>query len=138
MKIAVDTNVLLRATIPVPPHETVEAQQSKQAKAVLQAASAIVISLPALCEFAWVLRSGYKFDRKQVELALRSLLAASKVICDRHVAERGLAILAAGGDFADGVIAEAGFLEGAERFVSFDRRAVRLVAATGRNAEVPA
>jgi predicted nucleic-acid-binding protein len=138
VKIAVDTNVLLRATIPVPRGDRIEAQQSSQAKALLQEASSIVVSLPALCEFAWVLQSGYKFDRAQIEIAIRALLAASKVVCDRHTAEYGLSFLAAGGDFAGGVIAEAGFLAGADRFVSFDQRAVRLVAATGRDAAIPA
>ena len=41
---------------------------------------------------------------------------------------------AAGGDFADGVIAHEGEWLGAEVFVSFDRRAIRRLEAQGRAA----
>jgi predicted nucleic-acid-binding protein len=43
--------------------------------------------------------------------------------------EAGLALLDAGGDFADGVIAYEGNWFGAETFLSFDKTAVRLMAA---------
>jgi len=39
---------------------------------------------------------------------------------NRPAAEAGLALLEAGGDFADGVIAHEGRWLGAEAFVSFD------------------
>jgi hypothetical protein len=42
-----------------------------------------------------------------------------------------LVLLDAGGDFADGVIAFEGRRLGGEVFASFDRNAVRLVAAAG-------
>jgi predicted nucleic-acid-binding protein len=42
--------------------------------------------------------------------------------------------LDAGGDFADGIIAYAGRWLGAETFVSFDRKAVRLLAAQSQSA----
>ena len=45
--------------------------------------------------------------------------------------EAGLAMLDAGGDFADGVIAYEGRWLGAETFVSFDRKAVEMLAAQG-------
>ena len=48
----------------------------------------------------------------------------------------GLALLKAGGDFADGVIAYEGSWLGAEAFVSFDRQAVELLAANGRAARL--
>ncbi len=41
-------------------------------------------------------------------------------------------VLEAGGDFADGVIAYDGAFLGAETFVSFDRKAVALLAGQGR------
>jgi hypothetical protein len=50
---------------------------------------------------------------------------------DRPAVEAGLAVLAAGGDFADGVIAFDGRRLGGSVFTSFDRRAVELIAATG-------
>ena len=137
MKIAADTNVLVRAVIPIRDDGSEDAKQSKRAKALLLDAASVSVSLMALCEFAWVLRVGYKFDRSEIASAIRTLLGVPKVECDRHIAEFGLHVLASGGDFADGVIAEAGFLAGADQFVSFDRRAVRLVTASGRLAAFP-
>ena len=45
-------------------------------------------------------------------------------------------MLDAGGDFADGVMAYEGRRMGAETFVSFDRKAVALLAAQGEAAQV--
>jgi hypothetical protein len=50
---------------------------------------------------------------------------------DRAAAEAGLTMLAAGGDFADGVIAFEGRRLGGDIFASFDRGAVDPVAAQG-------
>ena len=46
-------------------------------------------------------------------------------------------MLAAGGDFADGVIAFDGRRLGGEVFASFDRKAVELIAVNGGGAELP-
>lgn len=48
----------------------------------------------------------------------------------------GLTILEAGGDFADGVIAYEGNWLGGETFVSFDKKAVALLAAQGLSAQL--
>jgi predicted nucleic-acid-binding protein len=50
---------------------------------------------------------------------------------DAPAVEAGLAMLDAGGDFADGVIAFTGRQLGGNVFASFDRQAVELVSATG-------
>jgi predicted nucleic-acid-binding protein len=47
--------------------------------------------------------------------------------------EAGLAQLDAGGDFADGTIAFEGNWLGAEIFISFDKKAVRLMEARGES-----
>lgn len=52
---------------------------------------------------------------------------AANVVVNRPAAEAGLALLEAGGDFADGIIAFEGSLLGGDTFLSFDRQAVRLV-----------
>jgi predicted nucleic-acid-binding protein len=46
---------------------------------------------------------------------------------NRPAVEAGLAVLDAGGDFADGVIAYEGDWLGAEEFVSFDSKAVSVL-----------
>jgi predicted nucleic-acid-binding protein len=50
---------------------------------------------------------------------------------NRPAAEAGLALLNAGGDFADGVIAYEGSWLGADTFISFDKKAVKLMKARG-------
>ena len=46
---------------------------------------------------------------------------------NRSAIEAGLFLLAAGGDFADGVIAPEGDWLGGEEFVSFDSKAVSIL-----------
>jgi hypothetical protein len=48
------------------------------------------------------------------------------VALDRPAVDAASAILDAGGDFADGVIAYEGAWQGGEAFVSFDKKAVAL------------
>jgi predicted nucleic-acid-binding protein len=49
------------------------------------------------------------------------------VVCNTPAVLAGLALMEAGGDFADGVIAFEGELLGAEEFLSFDQQAVKLL-----------
>ena len=55
------------------------------------------------------------------------------MVANRPAVEAGLALLDAGGDFADGVIAYEGSWLGAEIFISFDKKAVRLMKARGES-----
>jgi predicted nucleic-acid-binding protein len=55
---------------------------------------------------------------------------------NRPAVEAGLAMLEAGGDFADGVIAHEGAWLGGESFVSFDKQAVELVIRQGQPARL--
>jgi predicted nucleic-acid-binding protein len=57
-------------------------------------------------------------------------------VVNRQAAEAGLAQLDAGGDFADGVIAYEGNWLGADTFVSFDKKAVKLMTAQGKPARL--
>ena len=52
------------------------------------------------------------------------------------IAQAGLDFVARGGDFADGVIAFEGRSLGADSFLSFDRRAVRLIESGGGSARL--
>ena len=128
MKVIADTNVLARAVLQDDP------QQEQAAAAMLERASLIAISLPTLCEFVWVLRRGADLSKEDVALSIRDLLDAGNVSMNRPAVEAGLAVLEAGGDFADGVIAHDGAWLGGETFVSFDRKAVELVSLLGQPA----
>ena len=131
MRITADTNILVRAiTDDDPP-------QSRLARKVLAEAGLVALPLPVLCETVWVLAKGYGVGAVEIAATLRRLIDSASVTVDRPAAEAGIALLAAGGDFADGAIAFAGRAMGAESFVSFDRKAVRLLAAAGTPAHVP-
>jgi predicted nucleic-acid-binding protein len=118
MKISVDTNVLARAVLNDDP------AQSLAAIKLLRQASLIAVPLPCLCELVWVLRQGAKLAKDDVATAIRSLLNVGNVVVNRPAAELGLAVLEAGGDFADGAIAYEGAWLGSETFASFDKQAV--------------
>ncbi len=130
MKVAVDTNVLVRAVVGDDP-----AQASIAAKALTDA-ELIAVALPCLCEFVWVLRRVYDFPPSDAASAIRALIAAANVAVNRPAVEAGLAVLEAGGDFADGVIAYEGNWLGGETFVSFDKKAVALLTAQGQSARL--
>jgi len=125
VKIAVDTNVLVRAAVRDEPEQTAAAIR------LIGRAKMVAIAVPSLCEFVWVLRSVYGFKSSDMSKAIRTLLAADNVEANRPVVDAGLAMLDAGGDFADGVIAYEGRWLGAETFVSFDKKAVETLAKQG-------
>jgi predicted nucleic-acid-binding protein len=125
MKITADTNVLVRTV--TEDHE----QQSRAAQTALKKAELVAMPMPALCELVWVLSQGYKIPPAQIAEAIRRLINGANAVVNRPAVEAGLAVLDAGGDFADGVIAYEGKWLGADTFVSFDKRAVKLVGAQG-------
>lgn len=127
MKLAVDTNVLVRAVVRDHPAEATIATK------VLTSAELIAIALPCLCELVWVLRKVYGFQSADAASAIRALLGAANVEMNRPAVEAGLALLEAGGDFADGAIAYEGNWLGGATFVSFDKKAVALLKAQGRS-----
>ena len=130
MKVAVDTNVLVRAVV------RDDAAQARIAAKVLSDAEVIAVALPCLCEFVWVLRRVYNFQPSDVATAIRALLAAANVEVNRPAVELGLSVLEAGGDFADGIIAYEGNWLGGETFVSFDKKAVALLTEQGLSARL--
>ncbi len=130
MKITADTNVLVRAITGDDP------QQSEIAQAVLANASVVALPLPVLCELVWVLSQGYKIPTMEVGEVIQRLINSVNVVANRPAVEAGLALLVLGGDFADGVIAYEGSWLGGETFVSFDRKAVKLIEAQGESARL--
>lgn len=131
MKISPDTDVLVRFIVDD------DARQAELAKREFARAEAVAISTATLCELVWVLMRAYKRPKESVATALSLLIGSAKVVTDRAAAEAGLAILRHGGDFADGVIAFQGAAFGGDVFVSFDKKAVKLLAAQGISARAP-
>lgn len=130
MKITVDTNVLVRTITGD------DERQSGVAQEELANADVVAVALPALCELVWVLSQAYKMPTAKIAETIRSLVNSGNVVVNRRAVEAGLALLDAGGDFADGVIAYEGNWLGAETFISFDKRAVKLMAAQGESARL--
>jgi predicted nucleic-acid-binding protein len=125
MKVAVDTNVLVRAVV------RDDRAQAEIAARWLRNSRLLVVASSALCELVWVLRRVYGFKAAEVADTIRSLTSADNVETNRPAVEAGLVMLDAGGDFADGVIAYEGRWLGAETFVSFDKKAVEMLVAQG-------
>ena len=130
MKVTVDTNVLVRAVVRDDPAQATAASQ------VLLDATLIAITLPCLCELVWVLLRVYAFAPAGIATAIRALLGVAKVEVNRPAVSAGLAVLEAGGDFADGVMAYEGHWLGGETFVSFDKKAVAVITAQGQSARL--
>ena len=130
MKVTVDTNILVRAVV------RDDENQAKAAAALLKDAEVVAVPLPCLCEFVWVLRRVYGFGQDDISAAIEALLNAGNVAVNRPAVDAGLAILKAGGDFADGLIAYEGSWLGGETFVSFDKQAVSLIAKQGLEARL--
>ncbi len=125
MRITADTNVLVRVLVQDDP------EQAQAAMDLLRRATLVAVPVPVLCELVWVLKRVYGFGAPECVAAIEALLASSVVVTDRPAVRVGLRLLAAGGDFADALIAFSGRRLGAERFLSFDRRAVRLLSELG-------
>jgi predicted nucleic-acid-binding protein len=130
MKIIADMNVLLRAIV------ADDEAQSRVAIEELDKAELVAVSVQSLCELAWVLDRRYGVSRADVGGAVRRLIETRNVVLNHPAAEAGLRVLEAGGDFADGAIAFEGAWLGADMFVSFDRKAVSLLAAQGRRTKL--
>jgi predicted nucleic-acid-binding protein len=129
MKITPDTNILVRAVVR-------DDKQARTAAKLLKEAELIAVSLPCLCEFVWVLRRVYNFGQEDISIALDALLDAGNVVVNRPAVNAGLAVFKAGGDFADGLIAYEGSWLGGKTFVSFDKKAVTLIAKQGQEAKL--
>ena len=130
MSITVDTKLLVRAAI------RDDIRQAASAERILAESDRVAIGISCLCEFAWVLSRAYKHRPDAIAATIRRVVDEPTAIVDRPAVEAGLAMLDAGGDFADGVIAFEGRRMGGVVFVSFDRKAVALVTETGGEARL--
>jgi len=130
MRITADTNILVRVIV------LDDLAQARTALDILARAETVFLPLPCLCEFAWVLERTYGLSRQDIAASLRQIIQRGNVETDAQAVDAGLRVLDAGGDFADGVIASVGAQSGADKFVSFDRKAVARVKAIGMSAEL--
>lgn len=119
MRVAVDTNVIVRCLTRDDP------AQAAEAMAAMDAADAVYLDIVVLCETVWVLRRAYRLPRDVIASALGDLLDSEKVEADRGAVAAGLAALRAGGDFADGVILHHAGRTDCATLLTFDRTLAR-------------
>ena len=99
MKVTLDVNVLVRLATQD------DAAPAARALHLLHHATLIAAPTPALRELVWVLVRGYRYAPAQVAQAVRTLIPVRHVVCHTPAV---LALLEAGGDFADGAMAHEG------------------------------
>jgi predicted nucleic-acid-binding protein len=121
VRIAVDTNVLVRYLT-----WDDEGQAIRAANAI-EGAEAIIVPTIVLCELVWVLRRAYRYASPEIIEILRRLIAIRAVEIERPAAEAGIAMLARGGDFDDGVVRYEADRSKCDRLVTFDQGFARLV-----------
>lgn len=122
MRLAIDTNVLVRYITSDDP------QQLAAAQSAIEGDDVLFISTVVLCELAWVLKGTYKYSRAEIERILTDLVITRNVEADFDAAQAGLHMLARGGDFADGVIEYEAARAKCDRLVTFDQNFARCAA----------
>ena len=117
----VDTNVLLRLVLLDDEDQarTVE----RLVKRLSKQSEPLYVASIVLCEFCWVLRSGYGRTRTEIAGAVEQLLASDLVIAEHPDECRGAANLyrEGRGDFADCLIGLIHQSAGCRDTVTFDR-----------------
>lgn len=117
--IVADTNLWVRAHLKDDPVQTPKARKFL---AEAQAAGGVFVPLVILAELAWVLRT--KLDRKHVLAIFEEMLNTYGVLVETPTIVQA-AIDAAHegkGGFADHLIAQVGFANGATEIVTFDEK----------------
>ena len=82
-------------------------------------ADAIAVPTIVLCELVWVLKRAHRYAGPEIIGILRRLVAARALELERPAAEAGIAMLACGGDFADGVVRHEADRAKCDRLVTF-------------------
>jgi predicted nucleic-acid-binding protein len=121
--IGIDTNVLVRY---VTQDDADQARQANDLIDQLTESRPGYITTIVLAETYWVLRRGYKADKKSVVTVLQGLLDSKEIIVERaDTVRRALRRAGDGADFADALITELGVDAGCEHTVTFDQNAAR-------------
>jgi predicted nucleic-acid-binding protein len=121
--IAIDTNILVRYLVKDDADEAELAATFIERELTSERPG--FISIIALVELGWVLRSGYGASAAAVSDAVRKLLDAAQLVVER-ADEVEAAIARPHEDLADLLIHEIGRAEGCEQTVTLDRRFARL------------
>ena len=129
MNIIADTNILVRVILQD------DGAQTHLAAEYLRRADNIAIATTTLCELVWILQKNTKLPREEIVRTIQTILDTDKMIVNRACVEAGLAVLAAGGDFADGVVEFEGKSLNDGLFCTFDRKAANILSKQGYQIE---
>ena len=123
--IGLDTNVVVRFLVRDDPVQTAKADACIGQLTENQPG---FISVVAVAETAWVLKSIYKYTNAYVALAVESLLrAAELVVQSEQQVFQAVAMLREGrGTLGDALIGALGSQAGCDHTLTFDRKAARL------------
>ena len=130
MIITVDTNVLVRLFVCA---DDEDMRQRTIAKEILEEAKQLVIPTSVFCETVWVLPNHYKIKRDNILSVLENFIKIPKIHFQKGEIAAGLALMRLGGDFADGVNEYTGTQMGSEQFITFDKKAAKLLIRQGKN-----
>jgi predicted nucleic-acid-binding protein len=124
--IGLDTNIILRYLLQDDPKQSRQANQVIDRK--LSDENPGFISLVAVLEIVWVLKSLFKRTPAQVAAHLEQLLAADtlEVQNEQQVFEAVFALKRGTGEFEDALIGALGAWTGCSMTLTFDRKATRL------------
>jgi predicted nucleic-acid-binding protein len=122
--IGLDTNVLVRYMIQDDPDQ---ARRTNALLSELDETNVGYVSLVALLELHWVLRSSYKIRRQDVGRIIRRLLKTRELeVQHADVVQRALDRTNDQFDFPDALIAELGMRAGCEYTATFDSASAKL------------
>lgn len=126
-RIAVDTNILVRLFV------ADDLPQQAAALEILEAAQSVAVPTTVFVETVWVLTRAYKLPAEAVLRQLQNFVeSVPGLIVNRDESDAGFAMMARNGDFADGINEFSGQKLGAACFVTFDKKAAKLLAAQDR------
>ncbi len=121
-----DTNVVLRYLLQDDPVQTQQVNRIVDRR--LGADNPGFISVAAVLEIVWVLRSLFRRSPKQIAAHIENLLAADRFVVqhEQPVFEAAYALKNGLGEFEDALIGALGAAGGCAQTVTFDRKAARL------------
>jgi predicted nucleic-acid-binding protein len=129
MSIAIDTNILVRILVQDPTAPDQCAAARRLVNEATATAEPLLVSLCALLETEWVLRSRYRVSRKSMVAAFIAMLETPGIEFEHDATvEEALYLLDQfpSADFADCLLAARATHLGRSRFVTFDAAAARL------------
>ena len=122
--IAVDTNVLLRFLVQDDP--TQAASASHLLENVLTAEEPGFVTIVAVLELDWVLRSQYSFSADVVVKTFGQLMSSPNLVFEQAVALK-TALAFEHGDLADNILHHVGQVSGCTKTLTFDKKFARLL-----------